>query len=335
MKKIILFGALFLALVLVCGSVSAAKGEPVKDIDVMGFPFRHLQTQVDSFFDVFTKVADYYNVDSFFDVFVEIDVKTEDLKAEVVTQELRIESNTYAIDNNTKQVVANKYKIDSFFDITYEINSKIDSFFDVFTEVSELFGVDSFFDVFTELKAKDEHIETEIVSMQLQSKKLQETLEIIVQRIEMCSIAIENQSTQITELSAKLANVQAQADNTSFSVDSFFDVFTELSIAIENQQTQITELSANVESIDNAVEEIAIIVEQIEPYSIAIENQQNQTDALYFIVSEVIKDKYGSVGSFFDDLYLKQGGDPLKGLNVAKAKKEMENKGFGGPNCLA
>ena len=75
--------------------------------------------------------------------------------------------------------------------------------------------------------------------MQLRSEELHEILEVAIQRIEMCSIAIENQSTQITELSAKLANVQAQANSTSFSVESFFDVFTELSVKVEAQQAEI------------------------------------------------------------------------------------------------
>jgi hypothetical protein len=43
-----------------------------------------LQSQIDSFFDVFTSISGFYGVDSFFDVFVEIDTQLDDIRASIL-----------------------------------------------------------------------------------------------------------------------------------------------------------------------------------------------------------------------------------------------------------
>lgn len=104
---------------------------------------------------------------------------------------------------------------------------QVDSFFDVFTELSvdggQAFGADSFFDVFFDITVTDVDgqsddntgtFQTEIVSMSLSGGKLPEGVMI-----------------RESESMASLGELSIQPTGEGqFSVDSFFDVFTELSV---------------------------------------------------------------------------------------------------------
>lgn len=88
-----------------------------------------LQTQIDSFFDVFTEISKLYNVDSFFDVFTEIKTTDESLQTQInneaAARKVADEKLGIAIDEPGAQL---QKQIDDLQNQINELKSKIDSF---------------------------------------------------------------------------------------------------------------------------------------------------------------------------------------------------------------
>ena len=79
-------------------------------------------------------------------------------------------------DDLNGHVTVLKAQVDSFFDVFFDIDvgaTSYDSFFDIFVDAGEERTVDSFFDIFVELDQRDQHFDTEILSMDLRVSDLE------------------------------------------------------------------------------------------------------------------------------------------------------------------
>jgi hypothetical protein len=182
-----------------------------------------LAASSDSFFDVFTDAgaARDFPAESFFDVFFDL---SDD--ADTIVQRLDTLPKDTAGAIETEIVAMNLASQGSVDDLA----ASSDSFFDVFTEAGAAndFPAESFFDVFFDLS---------------------DDADTIVQRLDTLpkdtAGAIETEIVALNLASQDSVDgvAKAQADNQTFAVDSFFDVFTELGAVNANVLSRASQAS--------------------------------------------------------------------------------------------
>ncbi|MBM3944719.1 MAG: hypothetical protein FJ317_04415, partial [SAR202 cluster bacterium] len=228
---------------------------------------RASQSSVDSFFDVFTAVLGsppddsmpQTVFDSFFDVFTELTLL--ETKADILDGKLL----TLSGDLSTK---ASQSSVDA-------VQSSVDSFFDVFTAVlgtppddnmpQTVF--DSFFDVFVRLDALDG-------------------------RIGNLSLADLDRDGRL-DVAVSSRSSQASVDALQRSVDSFFDIFTELSTRVDSRASQAS-VDALHQSVDSgnrfAVDSFFDVFTELSAMDAAV-------DSFFDIWTEVSSDQSDALAS--------------------------------------